>query len=1288
MSSAHQYRNPDEPGSPIDESSEDDLDLDELDPVSNKKSSNVQANRSRLQNVDSRTFGQNIALSNLRSGRRGRRWAQRNRTDLEGDEDDLEGLLSDQENRESDDRKGASGGLSGYAKPTRLRIQKDQAEKSRLASLRQSLQLPGALRSEFAELDGDIHASNKESREILVGQPQPKKYPANVLSNAKYTAWSFLPLTLYNEFSFFLNIYFLLVALSQIIPYLRIGYMSTYIAPLAMVLTITIGKEAIDDIARRRRDAEANAEPYTVICMGSEMAQKGKMPLPRNRTVPQKHFELQGAWEVQKRSRDLKVGDILKLQKNQRLPADVIILKSIPNDSNKIEFSAITQLEAQPAIEQSGTPTDEAPQETADPRPEHNTTSNDQTAGDTFIRTDQLDGETDWKLRLPPPLTQPLSVADLKRLKIRAGAPDKKVNEFVGSVELTPWQETRYDPHVTQEDSPTNRDSDARQSNANIIQSVPLTIDNTAWANTVIASNTTTLAVVIYAGRQTRSAMSTSPPRSKTGLLELEINNLTKILCVLTLTLSIVLVALEGFEPTNKKPWYVAIMIYLILFSTIIPISLRVNLDMAKSVYARFIERDSGIPGTVVRTSTIPEDLGRIEYLLSDKTGTLTQNEMELKKIHVGTVSYANEAMEEVASYVKQAFSGVDSKSSSSSTMFTPSTTHLTQPSTSVTTRTRREIGSRVRDLILALALCHNVIPTTDEVDEKRVTAYQASSPDEIAIVQYTEQVGLRLVYRDRQSIALQSTQSGRISVKVKILEIFPFTSDSKRMGIIVQFSTGTPEQPYEDEVWFYQKGADMVMSSIVAANDWLDEETANMAREGLRTLVVGRKRLSMQQYQLFAASFKEASLSLQNRETSMSEVTRKHLEHDVELLGVTGVEDRLQKDVKPSLELLRNAGVKIWMLTGDKVETARCVAVSAKLVSRGQPIHTIAKLRHKAQAQESLDFMRNKTDSCLLIDGDSLSLMLTHFRQDFISLSVLLPAVIACRCSPTQKSEIASLIRSHTRKRICCIGDGGNDVSMIQAADVGIGIVGKEGRQASLAADFSITQFCHVTKLLVWHGRNSYKRSAKLAQFIIHRGLIISVCQTMYNIAGHFDPKGLFKDWLLVGYATVYTMAPVFSLVLDKDVDEHLANLYPELYKELKSGKSLSYRTFFTWVLVSVYQGSIIQGLSQLLVGAVDGPRMLSVSFTVLVFNELIMVAVAVTTWHPIMIACIVGTGALYAVSVPFLGGYFDLSYVASWGWVWRVVAVAAVSLVPVWGGKVINRTWRPPSYRKVRGI
>ena len=158
------------------------------------------------------------------------------------------------------------------------------------------------------------------------------------------------------------------------------------------------------------------------------------------------------------------------------------------------------------------------------------------------------------------------------------------------------------------------------------------------------------------------------------------------------------------------------------------------------------------------------------------------------------------------------------------------------------------------------------------------------------------------------------------------------------------------------------------------------------------------------------------------------------------------------------------------------------------------------------------LDFLSAKLDCCLVIDGESLQvsphftdvtdvqLCLDRFRTEFIMLATKLPAVAACRCSPTQKADVARLIREYTKKTVCCIGDGGNDVSMIQAADVGIGIVGKEGKQASLAADFSINQFSYLTKLLLWHGRNSYKRSAKLSQFVIHRGLIIAVIQAVFS--------------------------------------------------------------------------------------------------------------------------------------------------------------------------------------------
>ena len=744
---------------------------------------------------------------------------------------------------------------------------------------------------------------------------RPSRFPSNVVSNAKYTPWSFLPRTLYNEFSFFFNLYFLLVALSQLIPPLRIGYLSTYIAPLTFVLAITLGKEAYDDITRRRRDAELNSERYTVLAFGDgiQPIKGGTANGPRGRgrhgsqarlndieeeetnLDASSEAQLDGTREILKTSKDLKVGDILKLERNSRVPADTILLHSHSSDT-------------------------QAPKDEGD--------------GEAFIRTDQLDGETDWKLRVAPPLSQSIQLKRLADLEISASKPSKKVNEFIGTLTYSP-----PNPYDVGQTSPSLQKNESK--------TVALGIDNTAWANTIMASQATVYAAIVYTGPQTRQAMSTTQSRSKSGLLEFEINTLTKILCALTLLLSFVLVALEGFQSPDQHKWYIAVMRYLILFSTIIPISLRVNLDMGKAVYAWFIHHDQDIPGTVVRTSTIPEDLGRIEYLLSDKTGTLTQNDMIMRKIHVGTVSYANEAMTEVASYIRQLY-GVQSSSNADG-----NSSKAPGGIAASATRSRREIGGRVRDVVLALALCHNVTPTNSRDEEGKLeTTYQASSPDEIAIVRWTEEVGLRLAHRDRHSMALESSHTGETVVRVEILNLFPFTSDGKRMGIIIRIVT-SPDQKgirggetQEDTIWFFQKGADTVMSSIVATNDWLDEETANMAREGLRTLVVGRKKLSLGQYHAFTEAYKQASLELHGRDEGMARVVKEHLEQELDLVGVTGVEDKLQQDVKPSLELLRNAGIKIWMLTGDKVETARCIAVSSKLVARGQYVHVISKSR------------------------------------------------------------------------------------------------------------------------------------------------------------------------------------------------------------------------------------------------------------------------------------------------------------------------------------------------------
>ncbi|KAG8702472.1 putative aminophospholipid-translocase [Ceratobasidium sp. 394] len=1025
-------------------------------------------------------------------------------------------------------------------------------------------------------------SSKDKSRTIPFRPPDSfqSKFPANVVRNQKYTVFSFLPLVIYAQFKFFFNLYFLLVALSQFVPALKIGFIATYVAPLAFVLAVTMGKEAWDDVLRNRRDREANAQRYLILEPDSSSPSPTTPGFPPTRATP---------------SSQLKVGDLVQLTQNQRVPADMLLLR------------------------------------TSDP------------SGTCFVRTDQLDGETDWKLRVAVPVCQALpddwSLLNVSA-EVYADAPIKDIHTFIGTFTLH-----------------SASDSDPEQQQHS--QVTPLTAENLLWANTVLAAGTA-IGLVVYTGRETRAVMNTSHPETKVGLLDLEINRVAKILCAVTFALSVLLVALNGF----RGQWYIYVFRFLILFSSIIPISLRVNLDMGKTVYARQIESDHEIPGTIVRTSTLPEELGRIEYLLSDKTGTLTQNEMEMRKLHMGTISYGADAMDEVAHQLVVAFgsehSGGLKRQGSLAT------------GAQLASRGKRDMSSRVRDVVLALALCHNVTPVTN--DDGTVT-YQASSPDEVAIVKWTESVGLTLTSRTRTQIELQAPDG--TTLVYNVLALFPFTSESKRMGIVVQSAE-------THEIMFVQKGADTVMARLVQRSDWLEEETANMAREGLRTLVCARRRLSAAEWSAFEAAHKAASVRLEGRAEAMAEVVGNHLERGLELLGLTGVEDKLQEDVRATIELLRNAGIRIWMLTGDKVETATCIAISTKLVARNQYIHQVAKLKSTDQARDQLDFLQSKLDCCLVIDGESLQLCLEHFENEFIEIATKLSAVVACRCSPTQKADVARLIRRYTRRRVCCIGDGGNDVSMIQAADVGVGIVGKEGKQASLAADFSITQFSHLTKLLVWHGRNSYKRSAKLAQFVIHRGLIISVMQAVFSAIFYFAPIALYQGWLMVGYATVYTMAPVFSLVLDRDVNESLALLYPELYKELTKGRSLSFKTFFTWCVISVYQGGAIMIMSLLLFEN-EFLNIVAISFTALVLNELIMVALEITTWHLYMVISEVVTLFFYVISIAFLPEYFDLSFVLSWRFAWKVALIVCVSSVPLWLIKTVRSRVRPATYSKL---
>ncbi|CAF0909288.1 unnamed protein product [Didymodactylos carnosus] len=1049
-----------------------------------------------------------------------------------------------------------------------------------------------------------------QPRNVTIGHRESNQtfYPRNVIRNQKYNILTFIPLVLFEQFRFFLNLYFLVMACTQFFPAFRIGYLYTYWGPLGFVLCVTMIKEAIDDIKRAYRDKELNSQVYSLIRNG------------KRQQVP---------------SSDLKVSDVIVIQKNQRIPADVVLLQT----SDK--------------------------------------------SGTCFIRTDQLDGETDWKLRIAIPTTQ--QIDDISILttdtavlgKIHAEPPRLDIHEFNGVLSLK--------------------------------NDEPLSVENILWAGTVLATGES-VCCVIYTGSDTRSVLNTSKPRNKVGLVDLEINTLTKLLFVALVLLSLIMLLLKGF----KGPWWRYAVRFFLLFSYMIPISLRVNLDLGKMVYSWFIEKDKHIPDSAVRTSTIPEELGRIGYLLSDKTdqlfqlkGTLTQNLMVFKRIHLGTVSYTNENQTEIAQLIKQQYKQQSPQ---------------LQPASTIQKRSvvKRTEATKVPDAVKALALCHNVTPvfeqkseilvsqqspvktptstwsdkfslhssrtespitaaTISELSDEQQAAqplgtntqegvtYQASSPDEIALVEWTEQVGLTLVHRDLQSITLRLNSSQQ-TLHYHILQLFPFTSETKRMGIIVR-------DDQTNEIIFYLKGADIVMQPIVQYNDWLQEECSNMAREGLRTLVVAKKILTEEQYQEFEQRLLKAKLQTIDRNKRVLEIIET-LEREMELLCVTGVEDKLQENVRQTLEILRNAGIKIWMLTGDKLETATCIAKSSKLIGREHDIYTFKSISTREDCLQELNMFRRKADACLIITGDTLQVCLGFYESDLAELVIQCPAVVVCRCSPTQKAHVVNLLKKYGEKRVRVCA---------KAADVGIGIVGKEGKQASSAADFSINQFSYLSRLLLVHGRNSYKRSAALSQFIMHRGLIISVMQAVFSSIFYFSSVSLYQGFLLVGYATIYTMFSVFSLVLDKDVQPEIALLYPELYKELSKGRSLSLKTFFLWVFISIYQGGAIMYGSFLLFDD-DFIHVVSITFTSLILTELLMVSLTIRTWHPLMIVAQLLSLACYVLSLIVFKSYFDAQFLQSFDFIWKVLVVTLASCLPLYILKFIQVKCAPPIQTKLQ--
>lgn len=906
------------------------------------------------------------------------------------------------------------------------------------------------------------------------------------------------------------------------------------------------------------------------------------------------------------KSQNIKTGDLLLLKKGQRVPADCALVFTTDPD------------------------------------------------GIVFMKTDQLDGETDWKVREAMRSTQikvqdknqnefnfsnngqgsrPNAMSSLKK----SGAFDRghslvEKNSLLNLPLFSSLFEYQWRLKI---EPPNDRiyEFNGMCSDENSIME-PLRISNIVLANMSVAS-TDILVIVIYVGKETKMSQNSKTSIEKFGKTDQDMNNAFITIFFICLILSTLMFLISGIW--NSSQWKTELLRIFLLLSSILPFMLKLNSDIAKLYYSYSIQEDQSIAGTIVRNRQIPEELGRVEYLLCDKTGTLTKNEMLFKQLITFAETYGMENMElienELADFYDIQF---EQKSrflteESDSKEKEPRAERFYTQSRTFRKKLNKEERRILIDAILAMLLCNNVSPSFTN----NVRILQASSPDEVSLVEYAESLGFEIVSRKLDSLVLklpnEKTQS------FKILQNFPFSSERKRMGIILK-------NIETNEIKFLMKGADSIMQTFFDEKSQIhiSEKSTLLSNQGLRTLVVGQRTISESEYEQFKIKMLEAQNNLKLR-TLMEEKCVNEIEKNLEFLCVTGVEDLLQENVKQVISSIREAGINVWLLTGDKLETAKCIAVSTGFKNYQQRFHEIIDGDEESIMKRLREF---NPVNALVVSGDCLEKILKtpSLNDEFFANSLFAKSVILCRCAPKQKAEIALIIKNRFSKVVAAIGDGGNDVGMIQSASIGIGIEGREGLQASLASDYSITDFQNVLQLFLWHGRMSFVRTSKLAGLVIHRAILFVAVQYLFMCMFYFVTIRIYNSYLCMFYGTLFTNLIVFSVIFDTDIPKHQTLNYPSLYKLVQNGGDSSFKSMMIWKLQGFYQGSVI-----ILFALKLFPNLFSdihtITFTALIFIEYLNIYTVITTWNRKMTFAMIVSVLGYLICLFPLRTFVELS-------------------------------------------